>query len=527
MQPERLSSFSGEFKNPVREAAFLAERLPETVRHARLLFLLSAILNTLFFFSDWRFQGEPHFYVAVPARAVVVAIALVCLVAIGHMKDFAGAQRIMLAWQWINGLAVAALVSSHSDIAFFVVIMLPSIYYLVVPTAFRWTLASGIGCSIMMLVGYMEPEPIPTTAIGLVLAMVMLNCALILVVARTNRLSRMEWGATQAERHARRQLAMSRETLEKTFMAVPIPLVVSAADDGRILKVNDAARVYFGADPNEYGLRSIEEIYLDRSHRGRLVAALKRDGRVSGFETTIRLADGSPRDVLVAATTVEIGGVMSVIAGSVDITDRKALEMRLERLATSDPLTGLANRTHFLAVAEKQIQHAQRYGLPLAVLMVDMDHFKWTNDTFGHEMGDLVLREFAALCRQTLRQSDLVGRLGGEEFAILLPNADRESAVAVAERLRTAMETLKPGDAPASLASTVSIGVAQVHPDEGTLDAALARADRALYTAKRGGRNRVCSDESDPARPDPSAARLDLVRSEQPAALGPQDDDEA
>ena len=149
--PHLLSPLGGEFLDREREASFQAERLPETLRHIRLLFLLAAILNTLFLLSDWRFYGQPHFYAAVPARIVVVIASLTCLWGAWKATSFRRAEFSMIAWEWITGASVSVLVTSRSDLALLVVMMLPTIFYLVVPTSFRWTLISGVGCSMRML----------------------------------------------------------------------------------------------------------------------------------------------------------------------------------------------------------------------------------------------------------------------------------------------------------------------------------------------------------------------------------------
>ena len=122
--------------------------------------------------------------------------------------------------------------------------------------------------------------------------------------------------------------------------------------------------------------------------------------------------------------------------------------------------------------------------------MLDIDYFKSINDSYGHEAGDMALQAFATLCRTLVREPDIVGRLGGEEFALLLPETDQAGAFVLAERLREAVAAIRLGDLPVGI--TVSIGVAEVWGGELTVDAALARADCALYAAKRTGRNRVC-----------------------------------
>jgi signal transduction histidine kinase/FixJ family two-component response regulator len=219
MRLNNLSPISGEFVNAQREEAFRSERLPETVRHARLLFLISAILNTLFLASDWRFYGHDHFWVAVPARLAVVGVSLMCWWLLRNAVVFRAAETIMVLWQWVTGIGVAFLVSSRSDLALFVVLMLPSIFYLVVPTSFRWSTVSGLGCSVLLLGGYLLPAPLESTAPGLVLAVLTLNVALYLVVARSNRLRRLEWAAMQAERRTARELRAAVAAAEQASEA--------------------------------------------------------------------------------------------------------------------------------------------------------------------------------------------------------------------------------------------------------------------------------------------------------------------
>lgn len=162
----------------------------------------------------------------------------------------------------------------------------------------------------------------------------------------------------------------------------------------------------------------------------------------------------------------------------------------LRRQAETDALTGLSNRRHFLALTQSALFRAATLGEPVSLLMFDLDHFKEINDTYGHQAGDTVLREVARCLHGTLRERDTVGRLGGEEFGILLPGLDGPAAVRVAHRLRRAVAALRPGNMPI----TASLGVAT---GADGVDALLARADEGLYAAKRAGRNRVgCRDAS-------------------------------
>jgi diguanylate cyclase (GGDEF)-like protein len=164
----------------------------------------------------------------------------------------------------------------------------------------------------------------------------------------------------------------------------------------------------------------------------------------------------------------------------------------LYQLATHDALTDLYNRRHFSEVMDKEIARALRHGRPLTLCMVDVDLFKPVNDRYGHNAGDTVLRRIAALIRADVRHEDVAARIGGEEFAILLPECDVSTAYGFADRLRMAVAdtefTLE--DEPRHV--TISIGIGALSPDCATRSGLMAAADAALYSAKRGGRNRVC-----------------------------------
>ena len=163
----------------------------------------------------------------------------------------------------------------------------------------------------------------------------------------------------------------------------------------------------------------------------------------------------------------------------------------LEVLASIDPLTGAANRREFLARSEEEIARAVRSRAPLAMLVADLDHFKRINDSHGHQAGDKVLETFVAIAKEALRPSDFIGRIGGEEFALLLPDATREAAGIVAERLRSMVENrvITIGNTP--LRFTASFGVAQYGPDGSTYESIAEAADNRMYRAKREGRYRV------------------------------------
>ena len=183
---------------------------------------------------------------------------------------------------------------------------------------------------------------------------------------------------------------------------------------------------------------------------------------------------------------------LTVFADQAAVAIEKAhLFEELRRLAAVDALTGIANRRHFFVQAELEFARAARYGQKLTAMMLDIDHFKGINDTYGHAVGDQVLTTVAQICARSLRKIDLLGRYGGEEFVFLLPETDGEEACAAAERLRQGIAdaVLMTGEVQIQL--TVSIGIATLDPREDRLDALLNRADLALLRAKQAGRNRV------------------------------------
>lgn len=170
----------------------------------------------------------------------------------------------------------------------------------------------------------------------------------------------------------------------------------------------------------------------------------------------------------------------------------------MAHLAATDPLTKLYNRRYFFTQSEFQISIAHKEKQPISILMIDIDKFKALNDNYGHAFGDQVLTELAQIFKQLSRHSDIIARLGGEEFVILLPNSELNGAVKVAQKIRSAVEKhtfiINPHTV---LNSTVSIGVTQVHRDESSIETALNRADQALYQAKHSGRNTVISLKDD------------------------------
>lgn len=164
---------------------------------------------------------------------------------------------------------------------------------------------------------------------------------------------------------------------------------------------------------------------------------------------------------------------------------------RLYELATTDPLTRAYNRRHFLEHAQRKMAEMRRSGAPFALILLDADHFKRINDDHGHAAGDKVLMSVVDRCRETIREVDQVGRMGGEEFAICLANTGGEGARGLADRLRARIEASPTRVDEENIRVTVSIGVTEAAIGDRDLDQVMKRADDALYQAKKDGRNRV------------------------------------
>ena len=246
-------------------------------------------------------------------------------------------------------------------------------------------------------------------------------------------------------------------------------------------------------------------VLIGRSHEADLVIAHKSVSRehcrIWLEHDTFRIRDlGATNptrlnDVVVEEATLSDGDHILVGESLLKFIGQTSIEARyheeIYQLATMDALTGLYNRRHFMEVLDREIARALRHGRELALCIIDVDLFKPVNDTFGHIAGDEVLRRIAAELRRHVRSEDLAARIGGEEFAVLLPEGNADDAVAFAERLRAAVAdtAFSPGGIPRQI--TVSAGVAALRPPCSSRSQLFAAADAALYRAKHDGRNRV------------------------------------
>jgi diguanylate cyclase (GGDEF)-like protein/PAS domain S-box-containing protein len=301
------------------------------------------------------------------------------------------------------------------------------------------------------------------------------------------------------ERQQAEETLREREAILRSITDSAQDAIVMMDPEGRVSFWNPAAESIFGYRREEVLGQIVHQFlaperYHDAYHKA--FPEFHRTGRGNAIGKTLgvhaRCKDGTEIATAISLSAVRIQNQWHAVGILRDETERQAREQELKRLATTDHLTGLANRRHFLGGMELELERFKRYAKPTALLMLDLDHFKQVNDTYGHATGDAVLKHFASITLTVLRRTDLVGRLGGEEFAALLPDTDLDGALHLAERLRWALACLPlPLEEGRKVALTVSIGVTPFFAADSEVNVILIRADQALYRAKQTGRNRV------------------------------------
>ena len=267
---------------------------------------------------------------------------------------------------------------------------------------------------------------------------------------------------------------------------------------GVVEHVGPGVRRVLGYEPQEIEGRTAESYYPQSTDREALKVAIMEKGEVSDFPGQMVRRDGTVIDISISSHALydHAGNFAGVEGIYRDVTQRKNLERELQRLATTDMLTGMANRRAFLERAESVYEHSRIHGEPLTLLMLDLDHFKTINDRFGHLQGDRALVEFAQAVKSQLRASDAVGRLGGEEFGVLLPDTALAEGMEVATRIMNSIRALQlTDDTGHTYTITASLGMSAFRQSDRSLRDMLDRADQALYLAKHRGRNQVASLE--------------------------------
>ena len=303
--------------------------------------------------------------------------------------------------------------------------------------------------------------------------------------------------------HARRlQEDIRREHDFIDLVLTTVDCCVLVVDcQGRIVRFNAACEQVTGYTASEVIGHPVWERFLDpaaRAHTKEHWVNIRQATLPQRDEQMWTTKTGAQRLIAWSKTALRdgVGNCRYVLWTGIDITEQRQLEQQRDTLlqqlheqAMTDPLTGIANRRHFIGVAAEQVQQAHTLGNPVSAVIFDIDHFKYINDTYGHAVGDEVLRIMVDRCRNQLREHDLFGRYGGEEFALVLPNTPLSVARQIAERLRVCVASEPFSTSGGDLCVTVSGGVAQTTSAIDSLGHLIDVADRALYCAKHTGRN--------------------------------------
>ncbi|MBU2469049.1 MAG: diguanylate cyclase [Proteobacteria bacterium] len=323
------------------------------------------------------------------------------------------------------------------------------------------------------------------------------------------------WAAARVRR-ALAESAAQRDQRRLEFITNTAQDAITLVDSqDKVQFWNLAAERLFGYRREEAMGQGLHQLVAPSEQHGgiaRGLEAFSRTGQGPIFEgrreVLAKRKDGSLFPAEVSASAFSLDGQWYA-AGSVrDITAHKRDEEALKRLANTDGLTGVLNRRRFMELSRQEVARSQRYAGALSLIMLDVDHFKAVNDSFGHETGDEVLVSLAKVCRKVLRQVDLFGRVGGEEFMALLPETGLAAAAMVAERLRVETASQQVSQSQPQVRVTISLGVAQLAPGMRLTDLMRA-ADDAMYRAKQKGRNLVETGEGDEAGRTPAPGEND------------------
>lgn len=512
----QTSGFSGEFVDRDLERSFLYSTHSTRVRHLRVVGLTAAAFIVLGVVVDVLVVGnDPSLIGAIIASRAVVAASIIAAIVMAEKQadkernlDHLIVGPVLMLSVMTCGIvwAIKGELLLHSLTSLVLVL----VYYLFLPLRLVWALiVSLIFTVFFVLSASVFLDPRPDEFIQVILYLTLANILGTLVSRERNTTLRHEYIVVESERHtadnlraevtaraaAERALAESENRFRSLVELSPDAILVHRG--GIVLYLNPVGGRLMGAeDPTQMVGLSFFDFILPKYRQPIIerLAMLEHGAEaLPPIELTVRTLAGRERPCEVVSGPILYGGEPAVQSVVRDIAERKQLREELTRLATTDPLTGISNRRRFFERLELEWSRARRHSRPLSILMFDLDHFKRINDTHGHAVGDSVLTDLCAQADEILRSEDVLARLGGEEFAVILPEIDRQTAEAVAERLRKGLAAVEVSAPEGVIRCTVSIGVIQCRLAHESLDVALKRVDDELYRAKRSGRNLVCS----------------------------------
>ncbi|MGC9163568.1 MAG: GGDEF domain-containing protein [Thiomonas sp.] len=488
----------GLFRRAEDEHAYVLSAWPDITSRLRLLGLAGGGVFVLASVVDWtKLHDSPQFWSILLARLVVLALGihLWWVARLGARERPDVLRRALIAFQ-IGGIVAFRLVNlaygDYSPNQGMSGLLMVLAFYAFVPMLSPvnyWLLPLSTATLFLMAVGWFHATPRDLTAMLVIAVFVhLLGWSAAVRSARSGRLAWLERLRLAQEMEERRA---AESNLRHLFEVCPVPLVLSDRVDGKVLRFNRSAQALL--DPQRLypdpGSAHASRFYAETQSRQAIRDALDARGEVGPVDVRMLTAHGANIHVMLAARSLRYDGKQAVLTSLVEITERKQRELALARQTQTDMLTGLYNRRGFFEHAEPTLREA-RGDLP-SLLLIDADHFKRVNDTHGHAVGDAVLLQLASRMSAALREGDVIGRIGGEEFAVFLPATHTRAATALAERMRELVARHALRIHGLRVPMTLSIGVTRLQPGENTLDAALSRADAAMYQAKQRGRNRV------------------------------------
>lgn len=272
--------------------------------------------------------------------------------------------------------------------------------------------------------------------------------------------------------------------------ASPFPILITRLIDDSVLYINPVATKLFNLDMDEVTTFKFSDYFADPIKRVELLSRIKRETVIQSFE--VQMKNPKTMEAIwfdLSTRIIDLDGELALYTTFKDMTESKQKEEELFTQASTDPLTGLFNRRQFELMANTQVSLAKRHKTSYCIIMLDIDHFKKVNDTYGHDSGDEVLKYIALILKTSLRESDILARYGGEEFILFLPHTSPTEGWHVAERLRTSVEQSSIFSNDKTLNVTISLGLSNSF--EANLSLIIKEADTALYESKTTGRNKT------------------------------------
>lgn len=507
--PSAIRAFPPQFEHPAWEDAFQRAQLPTRRQALKPVLALAIAFIVISTGLDLSLLGwNIPLFELVTLRLYFAALCLLLIIHPRLTENTVTVDRMLFFGEALFtcvllielGFLQESLANSALPVAVTVLV-----YFLAVPTHFMTALVNTL-MLLGLFVGFMAfwfESTIPQW--GHVLLMLLVAFSLGMVASQhRHRSQRQQFMMEQvaqtdrqvietqarAERDLDGALEIQKENFERLFETCAAPLLLVVTETGEMKRCNKAANRLHSwltsTDGDSFG-----RLFIHPEEYAEVRTELDNGRNVTQKDVFLRGNGNQRLSASLSASTVNCGGQPCILASWHDNTAVRQMERRLHQLATVDSLTGALTRQNFFEQASLEMKRFQRHRRPLSLVLMDVDQFMKVNDEMGHAMGDRVLAELTHRCRGELRAEDIIGRIGGEEFAFLLPETNEHEAVETTKRLRAAIEGQPYGDFDKTVTITVSAGISACQPSDDRVDLVMTRADRALHRAKRMGQGKV------------------------------------